>query len=179
MICTIAANENFLLVARISGTINCYTFPHISLENKLYIQTRPSQMSLNSDATRVAIIDHNGTLNILKITNQGGEVLPFEKKECWFVKFSEDVPETFVFMERSRLYIVNDEVAEDPIMTDFYICQYKDFSVKLFNLDELMKSPDGNLKQDDLVLEIEAKLLKDIKDQLYKKSMTEMFGIIK
>ncbi|KAL4456550.1 hypothetical protein ABPG74_000657 [Tetrahymena malaccensis] len=178
VICTVAANENFLLVARISGTINVYTFPHISLENKLHIQTRPSQMSLNKDATRLAIIDHNGTLNILKITPQGDELLPFEKKECWFVKYSEDIPESFVFMERSRMYIVNDQTAEDPIITEGYICQYKDFQVKIVYLDDIMKSPDGVLRKEELTLEIEANILKDIKDQLYKKSMQEMFLVI-
>lgn len=78
-------------------------------------------------------------------------------------------------MERGRLYIMNGETAEDPIMTDGYICGYKDFTVKLIYLDELMKSPDGNLKKEDLTLEVEAKVLKGIKDSLYKKSMTEMF----
>ena len=75
--------------------------------------------------------------------------------------------------------MVNDDKAEDPIMTDAYISEYKDFTVKMVYLDDLMKSPDGNLTKDELILEIEAKILKDIKEQLYKKSMTEMFSVIK
>jgi len=80
------------------------------------------------------------------------------------VKYSEDVPESFVCMERGRLYMVNDDKAEDPIMTDAYISEYKDFTVKMVYLDDLMKSPDGNLTKDELILEIEAKILKDIKE---------------
>lgn len=91
-------------------------------------------------------------------------MLPFEKRECWYVRFSDDVAESFVFMERGRLYIVNDEKAEDPLLTDGYICTYKDFTVKAIYLDELMKSVDGNLKKENLVVEIEAKLLREIKD---------------
>lgn len=63
-------------------------------------------MNLSSDATRLAVIDLNGVLNILKVNNQGGELLDFEKKDCWFVKFSDDNPEHFTCMEKSRLYTV-------------------------------------------------------------------------
>lgn len=62
------------------------------------------------------------------------------------------------------MYIVNDEKAEEPILTDAYISQYKDFQVKLIYLDDLMKSPDGNLRKEDLTVEIESKILKEIKD---------------
>lgn len=80
------------------------------------------------------------------------------------MRFSDDVAESFVFMERGRLYIVNDEKAEDPLTTDGYICAYKDFTVKAIYLDDLMKSPDGRLVREDLCVDIEAKLLKEIKD---------------
>ncbi len=62
------------------------------------------------------------------------------------------------------MYIVNDLTPEEPIQTDGYIISYKDFVVKAAYLDDIVKSPDGVLNSEELVLEIESVLLKDIKD---------------
>lgn len=59
------ANENFLFLGRLSGTINKYTLPHVTLENKLFVKTRPNQMSLNNNSTKIAVIDLNGVLTLL------------------------------------------------------------------------------------------------------------------
>jgi hypothetical protein len=42
-----------------------------------------------------------------------------------------------------------------------------------------MKSPDGNLKPSELILDTESKVLKDLKDMLYKSPMAETFNFIK
>jgi hypothetical protein len=68
----VAANENWLFIGRLSGTILKYTLPHVSLESKLFVKTRPQSMSLNCNASRIAVIDLNGVLNILEVNSQGG-----------------------------------------------------------------------------------------------------------
>lgn len=79
-------------------------------------------MSLNNNSTKIAVIDLNGVLTLLQINAQGGNLLEFEKKDCWNVKFSDDHPDFFCFMEKSRLYIVNGLEADEPVSTESYIC---------------------------------------------------------
>ncbi len=49
-------------------------------------------MSVNCDSTRISVIDINGILNIIDINAHGGNLMEFEKKDCWFVKYSDDQP---------------------------------------------------------------------------------------
>lgn len=70
-------------------------------------------------------------------------------------------------MEKSRLYIVNGLESDEPVSTESYICSFKDLLVKGVNLDDLMRSADGNLKASDLIVEYETKMLKEVKDIMY------------
>ena len=72
IICAIYANESFLLVGRLSGTVMRFTLPHISVEPKQFLQGRPQILLLNCTSTRLACIDSFGTLNLLEVTAQGG-----------------------------------------------------------------------------------------------------------
>lgn len=84
-----------------------------------------------------------------------------------------------MFFEKSRLYTVNDTVIDEPIMTDSYVCQFKDMIVKCVYLDDLMRSPDWSIQKTDLILEIETKTLKAFKDLLYKQSPDDVYNFIK
>ena len=84
----------------------------------------------------------------------------------------------FIFLPLIRLHIVNDLTAEEPISTESYVCTFKELSVKAVNLDDLMKSVDGNLKSSELIVEFETKILRSFKDILYQKPMNESFEII-
>lgn len=85
------------------------------MENKLFVKSRPNQIALNSNATKLAVIDLNSTLTLLVINNDGGTLENFEKKDVWNVKWAEDHPDQFVMMEKSRLYTVNGCQPDDPI----------------------------------------------------------------
>lgn len=41
IICTLTTNENYLFIGRLSGSIIKYTLPHVTIENKLFVKTRP------------------------------------------------------------------------------------------------------------------------------------------
>lgn len=41
-----------------------------------------------------------------------------------------------------------------------------------------MRSPDGNLKESELILHIETKMLKEVKDMIYKKPMNETYEFL-
>ena len=51
-------------------------------------------------------------------------------------------------------------------------------AVKAVFIDDLIKSNDGQLKAAELCIEIESKMLKEVKDMIYKVSMQETFDFI-
>jgi WD repeat-containing protein 35 len=71
-------------------------------------------------------------------------------------------------MERSRLYTVTGLEMDEPITTESYICSFNNLVVKCVSLDDILKSPDGNLKRQDYIVEIETKLLKEVKELMLK-----------
>jgi WD repeat-containing protein 35 len=77
IICCVAANENVLIVGRESGVLQRFTLPHISEETKLFWKPLSAIIGINCDSTRLALVDISGTLNILEINSQGGNVLEF------------------------------------------------------------------------------------------------------
>lgn len=91
-ICCIAASQQFLLVGRESGTVQQYSLPQVTPENKFTLRCRPNSMNLNCDSTRFAIIDINNVLSFFDleartVNSSGqtvqGEHLAFEKKDIW------------------------------------------------------------------------------------------------
>jgi len=82
-------------------------------------------------------------------------------------------------MEKSRLYTYKDKEAEEPMLTESYFCRFTNLSIRCILLDEIMKSPDGNLKASELIIDYETKTLRDTKDILNKVSFSEAFEFIK
>lgn len=75
--CAIAITEQLLIVGRESGALRRFTLPHITEELKLFWKPLPLIIGINSDQTRLGLIDIAGSLNILEINSQGGSVLEF------------------------------------------------------------------------------------------------------
>lgn len=146
IICCVAANENMMIIGRESGVLQRFTLPHISEETKLFWKPLPAMIGINCDATRLALVDISGTLNILEVNSQGGNVLEFEKKDCWALRWSEDHPLQLAFMEKSKLTILHNLTVDPQVPTDGYICAFKDLKVTYCYLDDIVKSPDENLQ---------------------------------
>ena len=70
--CAITITEQLLIVGRESGALRRFTLPHITEQSKLFWN-----IGINSDQTRLGLIDIAGSLNILEINSQGGSVLEF------------------------------------------------------------------------------------------------------
>lgn len=77
MITAITATESSLIIGLESGTILRYTLPYISIEKKLSWKPMPLMIGVNCNGTRLSLIDSQGTLNIMEINTQGGNVLEF------------------------------------------------------------------------------------------------------
>lgn len=176
-ICCITSNENYLLVARMSGTILQYTLPYVSMENKLIVKCRPFYLEANCDMSRFGVIDLEGTLTLYEINNSGGNLLEFQKKEVWDLKWSDDNPIQFACMEKSRLYTIKGIEPEEPVQNEGYICHFTDLQIRCCLLDEIMKSPDGVL-QASFIVDIETKSLRDTRDILNKVNLKEAYNYI-
>jgi len=49
--------------------------------------------------------------------------------------------------QRWSMNIVKDINVEEPILTECYPCSFEDMTLKCIMLDEIMKIPDGELKE--------------------------------
>jgi len=76
------------------------------------------------------------------------------------------------------MYTFKDLDPEEPIQTEAFLCSYNELTVKCVYLDEIMKSPDGNLKVDEIVVDFETKSLRDTRDIIHKVSLVEAFSYV-
>lgn len=186
MICSLATGPDSFIVGRQSGTVNRYTLPYIQLDNKLQLRCRPQQLQMNCDSSRFSIIDINGVLSFYDMqtdqqSNPGastgkqgcGEHLPHERKEVWSVIWSADNPKLCALMEKNRLFILNDYVQEEPILTSGYLCDFSNLQVKAVMLDEILKDPEDIKNINEMITHYEAKTLQDTRDFLTKVSLRE------
>lgn len=60
-----------LLVARSSGAVQAFSLPNLSLEGQYVLQCRPQQLRLNSDCSRLAVVDFAGVLSLQIVTQAG------------------------------------------------------------------------------------------------------------
>lgn len=173
-ICSICASDKVIVVARESGTIHRYAFPHMELTNRYAVSGEPKRISLNCTSSRLAIINTGGVLTFFdleaRITDENGqevigEQLRFERKDVWDMRWADDNPELFSMMEKTRMYIFRNQDPEEPIQCSGYICKFSDLEVTAVLLDEIMKNPDNPNKED--LIELEVKSLRDTR-QLVK-----------
>ncbi|KAL9655557.1 hypothetical protein ABK040_002224 [Willaertia magna] len=68
-ICCIFANERFLVIARESGIVNVYSLSQsLTFIGSADIQTRAQKIAVNSDCTKMSVIDINGNFNVFQVS---------------------------------------------------------------------------------------------------------------
>uniref|UniRef100_K3WM41 Uncharacterized protein n=1 Tax=Globisporangium ultimum (strain ATCC 200006 / CBS 805.95 / DAOM BR144) TaxID=431595 RepID=K3WM41_GLOUD len=176
-ICAICASDSWLVVARASGMIHCFTLPHISLEMKYIVNCRPQQLALNCNSTLLGVIDINGMMTIMELGSAGSlnatqaKMLNFEKKDTWDMMWAEDNPELFVMMEKARMYVYRGLEPEEPVSSSGYLCYYKDLQVKAALLDEILSNPDQPNKG--MIIDFQTRSLRDAKELLDNVGLAE------
>lgn len=176
-ICAICASDSWIMVARASGMIHCFTLPHISLEMKYIVNCRPQQLALNCNSTLLSVIDINGIMTIMEIGSAGSlnatqaNMLGFEKKDAWDMMWAEDNPELFVMMEKARMYVYRSLEPEEPVSSSGYLCYYKDLQVKAALLDEILANPDQPDKG--MIIDFQTRSLRDAKELLDNVGLAE------
>ncbi|DAZ96060.1 TPA: hypothetical protein N0F65_005838 [Lagenidium giganteum] len=176
-ICALCASDAWIMVARASGLIHCFTLPHISLEMKYIVQCRPQMLALNCSSTLMSVIDINGILTIMEVGNAGSlnavpaKMLNFEKKDAWDMLWAEDNPELFVMMEKARMYVYRGLEPEEPVSSSGYLCYYRDLQVKAALLDEVLANPEQPEKS--MVIDFETRSLRDARELLDNVGLAE------
>jgi WD repeat-containing protein 35 len=147
-IVSIAASESTLVVARASGEIHQYTLPTLTLENKFNAPIIPSSIALNSNSSKISLLDRSGQFRIMQLEAktssptrltpaqvnssseriyQPGEICEIERKDVWDVKWAIDNPDMFAIMEKTRLYIFKNLVPEEPVTSSSCQSSYPNY----------------------------------------------------
>uniref|UniRef100_A0A1I8HZR4 WD_REPEATS_REGION domain-containing protein n=1 Tax=Macrostomum lignano TaxID=282301 RepID=A0A1I8HZR4_9PLAT len=183
-ICAVGVSAKLVVVARESGAVLQFGLPSMALEVRHRLECTPYELQVNCNSTRLAIIDQSGVLTFFdlekaaaatappKDQEQGASSLPqtFERKDVWHMRFAEDNPDLFAFMEKTRMYVMKGLEVEEPVSSSAYLCQFKDLEIKGVLLDEILKDCPSSPSQDYL-LDMEVKALRDMRD------LTEKSGI--
>jgi WD repeat-containing protein 35 len=176
-------SDRFLCVARKSGSVTRYTLPHLSPENTYAMgRGEPFRIDLNCTSSRMSCVDVNGVFTIMdletKAEAQGeekggapvsgvqvyGKKLKVERRDVWDVKWAEDNAEMVCIMEKTKMVILRDEAAEDPVVSSGYLARFKDLEVRVVLLDELAARPDPPNKE--CVVDSESKMLREARDEI-------------
>ena len=162
--------------------------PHLSAESRFAIRLRPQVIAANCDSTRMSVIDINGVLALydIEVKGSGGQghvgadpsgrqeevasgiQLDFERKDVWNMKWASDNPDLFAIMEKTRMYIVRGLQPEEPVLSNAYICAFKDLQIQSVLIDEVIQNPESPRKE--VLLDFETKSLRDTRDILTKVS---------
>uniref|UniRef100_A0A6A7G3L3 WD repeat-containing protein 35 n=4 Tax=Hirondellea gigas TaxID=1518452 RepID=A0A6A7G3L3_9CRUS len=184
-VCCLSASERLLLVGRESGTLQRYSLPRVALTARYTLACRPHRLALNSNSTRLAIIDITGLMTLMdldsKTNNAGGseglgDVLKFERKDVWDVCWASDNPEMFALMEKTKMCIFRNMDPEQPIPSSGYLCSFHELEVTAVLLDEVMQDPE--FLNADHILTLEAKSLRDTRELLEKVSIKDASSFI-
>uniref|UniRef100_A0A7S2LS93 Anaphase-promoting complex subunit 4 WD40 domain-containing protein n=1 Tax=Zooxanthella nutricula TaxID=1333877 RepID=A0A7S2LS93_9DINO len=187
-IACITATEQCFLVAKESGVVQRYSLPHVSLETRFALRCRPQVIAGNCDSTRMSVIDINGMLTLYDIEVKpssghrlmGGESadakkdvstgqqLDFERKDVWNMRWASDNPDLFAIMEKTRMYIIRGLLPEEPVLSNAYICAFRDLQIQSVLIDEVIANPESPRKE--VLLDFETKSLRDTRDILTKVS---------
>ena len=143
-------------------------------------------MSLNCDSTKFSIIDINGVLSFYDFEAPGnaapvprggvpmkGEHLQTERKEVWSFIWSTDNPKLCAVMEKNRLYVLRDFQPEEPVLSAGYLCDFTDLEVKAVLLDDILKDPEEIKSITEMIVDYEAKSLRDTRDFLTTVSLKD------
>lgn len=102
-----------------------------------------------------------------------GEHLVTERKEVWSVIWSSDNPKLCALMEKNRLYVLRDFQPEEPVLSAGYLCDFTDLEVRAVLLDDILKDPEEIKNISEMIVEYEAKSLRDTRDFLTTVSLKD------
>ncbi|EFJ27981.1 hypothetical protein SELMODRAFT_449576, partial [Selaginella moellendorffii] len=146
--CVFCSQTNFWIGCE-SGVLHWYELPSHKLAGKMFLECRPQAIDVNSDSTRLAVIDVDGSFsfrnNVHMVTAMNvfqDRKSEFERKAVWNMKWADDNPDLIVIMERSRMYVLRGTELEEPVSCNAYFCSFHNLQVLAIRLDDVMQQPE-------------------------------------
>ena len=180
-IVALTASKSVLIIARASGQLLRFQLPHLSMDGTFIVGCRPQLLALNCSSTRLSIIDINGVCSMLELdsgsgSGSGGQVLEFERRDAWDMLWSDDNPELFACMEKSRMYVFRGLLPEEPVQSSCFLCSFSSLCIRALNLDDVMQEPEQPEK--DAIVNFETKSLRDTRQLLLSTPIAEALQFI-
>lgn len=92
--------------------------------------------------------------------------------------WSSDNPRLCALMEKNRLYVLRDFQPEEPVLSAGYLCDFTDLEVKAVLLDEILKDPEEIKNISEMIVDYEAKSLRDTRDFLTTVSLKDAVDFV-
>ncbi|KAK7198454.1 putative intraflagellar transport protein D4 [Novymonas esmeraldas] len=181
LICAVCVSETHMFVSRESGTLHVYQLDPVQLVSKCILPSRAQSMSVNCDSTQLAVIDLGGVMSVYSMERERFSLVPrkaepidgVERKDVWNLRWAVDDPHRFAVMEKTRMFVYNRGVAEEPVQSCANLCKFKALKIRALQLDELLLDPDRPRK--DYVVDFEAELLREMRALLRDGTVKEAY----
>ena len=189
-ICCVTASSKMLLVGRENGVVQQYSLPDVKVERAHRLRCRPSLLSLNCDSDRFAVIElrpdgsnvlHMFDLEARSVSSNGDPVvgahLDFERKDVWSIIWASDAPDMCAIMEKTRMYVLRNLDAEEPILSSGYLARFSDLSITSIMLDDVMVTPEAPNASAHVVRH-EVRSLRDTRTLLDKNTLRDSISFV-
>jgi len=183
IITAICADSRTLVVACDSGLVICYSVPSMAIHSKILVAPHPRSMRLNCDTSMLAVISDSGALALYRLQEDvvgfdpvPGEKLEFDRKDCWSIIWSEDIPDLFAVLEKARMYVFRGLQPEEPKPSSAYLCKFDSLQVRSVLLDKIMDDPENPEREH--VEYHSTKSMRDTETLLETASMEDVFQFI-
>ena len=126
-ICALAASDKVMVVALESGALLVYSLPHVTLEQRATLRSRAALVRLNCDSTLLAVVDTAGVLSVVDLQGRpisAPDGKELERKDVWDACWSADNPRSFAAMEKTRMFVFEDLLAQEPSVSSGYLAHY-------------------------------------------------------
>lgn len=177
----ICSSDRHLMVGRRSGTITRLLLPHLSAENVYQVRGEPFRMELSCMSSKLAIIDAAGVMQVIDLEarapaneeeeedpsalgSQFGRKIGTDKRDVWDIKWAEDNDDLLCIMEKTKMTVMRDNVAEEPVISSGYLARFRDLEIRAVLLDEIMLTPDK--PERDFIVDFETKALRELRDMI-------------
>ena len=74
------------------------------------------------------------------------------------MRWASDNPDLIAIMEKTRMYILRGLQPEEPVLSNAYICAFKDLQIQSVLIDEVIQNPENPRKE--VLLDFETKSLR-------------------
>ncbi|KPI86477.1 hypothetical protein ABL78_4461 [Leptomonas seymouri] len=168
LICAVCLSEDYMYVSRESGTLHIFQLEPLQLVSKMIFPSRAHSMAANCNSTQLSVVDLSGIMNVYRVDKERFSLVPrkaeviegIERKDVWNVCWASDDPFRFAVMEKTRMFVYDHDVAEEPVQSCANLCKFKHLKVRAVQFDDLLLDPERPRK--DYVVDFETQLLRDM-----------------